>query len=83
VPDLIEHGGCGWLCEPGNFDSVAARIAALIEHPGERARMARRARERVVQHFDVAQQVEATARLLATLAGQGSQQPSSAAAAPA
>ena len=83
VPDLIEHGGCGWLCEPGNFDSVAARIAALIEHPAERQRMARRARERVVLHFDVRQQVEATARLLSTLAGQSTEQSSSAAAAPA
>ena len=82
VPDLIEQGGCGWLCEPGNFDSVASRIAALIEQPAERRRMGRRARERVVQRFDVVQQVDATARLLATLAGQRSE-PTATAAAPA
>lgn len=80
VPDLIEQGGCGWLCEPGNFDSIAARIAALVEQPAERARMARRARERMVQRFDVAQQVDATARLLATLAGHGSRGAADAAA---
>jgi glycosyltransferase involved in cell wall biosynthesis len=68
VPDLIEQGGCGWLCEPGNFDSVASRIAALLEQPAERARMARRARERMVQRFDAAQQIDATARLLTSLA---------------
>ena len=81
VPDLIEHGGCGWLCEPGNFDSVAARIASLIEHPAERESMARRARDRVVQHFEATRQIDATAHLLATLAGQGSPQATSAAAA--
>jgi glycosyltransferase involved in cell wall biosynthesis len=70
VPDLIEQGGCGWLCEPGHFDAIASRIASLVEQPDERQRMARRARERVVQRFDVVQQVDATARLLGALAGQ-------------
>jgi glycosyltransferase involved in cell wall biosynthesis len=70
VPDLVEQGGCGWLCEPGHFDAIAARVATLVEQPAERERMARRARERMVQRFDVRRQVEATAQLLATLAGQ-------------
>jgi glycosyltransferase involved in cell wall biosynthesis len=68
VPELVEHGGTGWLVGPGDADGLAGAVTRVLTRPGEHARMAQRARERVVERFDVSRQVEATAQLLLRLA---------------
>jgi glycosyltransferase involved in cell wall biosynthesis len=68
VPELVEHGGTGWLVAPGDADGLAGAVARLIQRPDEHARMAQRARARVVERFDLARQIDATSRLLQRLA---------------
>ena len=68
VPELVAHGTTGWLAEAGDFQSLAAAAASLIEQPSMHARFAAAARERVLARFDIAHHVAAYAALLERLA---------------
>jgi len=46
VPDLIEEGRTGFLCDPRNPASMADAVARLLEHPAA-AKIALRARQQV------------------------------------
>lgn len=45
VPDLLDDGATGILCPPGDAASLARALCRLIEHPEERARLGRAARQ--------------------------------------
>lgn len=53
--DFIRSGHNGWLCEPGDIDSLAEALSALgATDPGELQRMGRQAREDVERHASLA-----------------------------
>lgn len=54
TPELIEEGVSGLLVAPGDERALAAALDALARDPARRAAMGRAARERVLQHFDLA-----------------------------
>lgn len=45
IPELIEDGVNGLLCEPGDPECLASRICSLIESPQLRARLGQQARK--------------------------------------
>jgi glycosyltransferase involved in cell wall biosynthesis len=45
IPELIDHGVNGLLCEPGNSGSLAQEIQTLIEDPALRRRLGKAARQ--------------------------------------
>jgi glycosyltransferase involved in cell wall biosynthesis len=67
----IVNGKSGWLVPSKQSAPLAERLLWFIEHPTEATEMGRRARERVLQHFDlnkvVAHQLEIYRRLTAKL----------------
>lgn len=76
VPDLVEHGETGWLVGPGEFDDIAGRCAELVANAAMRRRMGERARQRVVERFDLVDCMERMDALIARLAqARGSEGP--------
>jgi glycosyltransferase involved in cell wall biosynthesis len=53
VPELIEHGVHGLLCEVGDVAGLAGAVAELLRDPERRARMGERGRARQGQEFDL------------------------------
>jgi glycosyltransferase involved in cell wall biosynthesis len=51
IPEVVEDGVNGYLVEPGDVDSLAARVASLIADPALRARMGKAGRTRVERDF--------------------------------
>lgn len=51
IPEVVEDGVNGYLVDPGDVDTLAARVAALIADPSLRARMGDAGRARVEQMF--------------------------------
>jgi glycosyltransferase involved in cell wall biosynthesis len=67
VPDMIEHGECGWLVAPQDFEDLATRVHQIVSTPGELARMGERARARAVERMSLADSVERMAALMTRL----------------
>lgn len=68
VPDLVEHGETGWLVGAGEFDDIAGRCAELVADAALRRRMGERARQRVVERFDLSDCVTRMDALITRLA---------------
>jgi phosphatidyl-myo-inositol dimannoside synthase len=51
IPDIIEDGSTGFLVPHGDVTQLAARLALLLTNVSLAADIARRGRERVLQHF--------------------------------
>ncbi len=68
VAELVEHGVSGLLVPPGRVDALADALAELAADPARRAAMGAAGRRRVVEAYDVGEQVE---RLHGLLAGAG------------
>lgn len=68
VPDLVEHGETGWLTGVGEFDDIAGRCAELVADPAQRRRMGERARQRVMERFDLSDCVARMDTLITRLA---------------
>jgi len=47
VVDTLADGEQGWLCEPGDVDSLSAALGDALQRPEERRRRAAAARRRV------------------------------------
>jgi len=59
IPELVQHGGTGWLVPPGDADALAAAVRALAEMPPqERAQMGQAGRERVLERHDMYREAE-------------------------
>jgi glycosyltransferase involved in cell wall biosynthesis len=54
IPEIIEDGTHGLLVEPGDVPALAARIGTLLDSPTARLELARAARARIEDRFDVA-----------------------------
>jgi len=57
VPELVEHGKTGLLCETGDPEVLAENLAYLLEHHTIRNKMGRRGREKVKREHDLEKQV--------------------------
>ncbi|HET9985614.1 MAG TPA: glycosyltransferase [Longimicrobiales bacterium] len=67
IPEMLDDGRCGVLVPPGDGAALEAAIAALLAAPAERARLARAARARCEEVFDLWRNGRAlAARLAAT-----------------
>ena len=65
LPELIDDGETGWLCEPRDMLALAAALdRALDSSPEERRRIGRAARELVVRRHDLDAYGREVARLL-------------------
>ena len=69
IPEVIEDGETGLLCDPGDIDGFAAGVIRLLESGEERERLGKAARERVLREYTeevmVARYEELFGRLLA------------------
>lgn len=52
IPDIVEHGGTGYLLPPGDGRALGAALRHLIENPALRKAMGRAGRARAVAHFN-------------------------------
>lgn len=72
LPELIDDGETGWLCEPGDVGALAAGLdRALGTDAGERERIGRAARKLVERRHDLDAYGERIAALLADVAAGG------------
>jgi glycosyltransferase involved in cell wall biosynthesis len=51
LPELIDHGTNGWLCEPGDIDDFVGYIEQFAQRP-DRAALRELTRAHAVQHLD-------------------------------
>jgi glycosyltransferase involved in cell wall biosynthesis len=58
IPDIIEDGHNGFLCEPGDTKGFAAKIRMLHSSPGLRETIGANARAYAEKYLDVAQMKE-------------------------
>ncbi len=63
VPEAMENGVTGILCDEGNVDQFAKAIMVLIDDPDKRNAMAKAAPEFVAEKFDIRVQTEALEKL--------------------
>ena len=52
VGEIVTHGRDGLLVPPRDPDALAKALSALAEDPGQRSRLARAGRQRVIEAFD-------------------------------
>jgi glycosyltransferase involved in cell wall biosynthesis len=67
VPEIIEDQVTGLLVTPGDADAMAEAIAYALDHPQERDRWQRAARQAVSERFDVRRYVEGVERVYEAL----------------
>jgi glycosyltransferase involved in cell wall biosynthesis len=53
IPETTLDGGTGWLVDPDDAETMAARVEALVSDPDGARRMGEAGRRRVLQHFDM------------------------------
>ncbi len=51
TPEVVEHGKCGLLSEPGNIDALAGNLLRLLDDPALRTQFGEYGRKRVEEHF--------------------------------
>jgi len=59
-PEVVEHGGTGWLVPPRDPDALGLAIASILQSPDRAASFGARARERVAEHFSLHRMVRET-----------------------
>ncbi len=52
IPETIEDGKNGFLCQPFNHKQFSDRILYLLEHPSEASEMSFQARKTILERFD-------------------------------
>jgi glycosyltransferase involved in cell wall biosynthesis len=67
--DVVEHGRSGWIVPPEDPDAMATALQELATSPERRRSLGGGARERVVGHFSIEQEVAAHEALYAELLG--------------
>jgi colanic acid/amylovoran biosynthesis glycosyltransferase len=75
IPELIEDDLCGVLVAPGAADELAVALAGLIGDPGRRAALGRRARERILEAFDLRSSARSLLALFTDGAGDHDRRP--------
>jgi len=52
IPEIVEHGEGGLLVRPKDVEGLSKAILTLLEDPGLREEMGKKARRRAVKEFD-------------------------------
>lgn len=63
IGELVEEGASGFLVPPGDVDTLADRLCALLADAGQRSAMGQLGRACVVEEFDIAQEAARLDRL--------------------
>ena len=64
VPELIEHGNCGWLITPGSLDDLTATMGKVLQLPVEKLQhMGKTGSELVAQRHNIALETAKLAEL--------------------
>lgn len=58
IPELVEHGVCGFLVPPGDAGVLAERVEQLLVDSELREAFGRRGREKVAREFDIGTEAE-------------------------
>ena len=53
LPELVNDGVCGYLVEPRDHESLAAKVIDLLDHPDKRQSFGKAGRTRVMQFFQL------------------------------
>lgn len=53
IPDMIRHGGHGFLCEPGDVEALADHIKKIVLDTNVREKMTRTNRDYALHQFDI------------------------------
>lgn len=53
IPQIIEDGVSGYLCEPGNIEEIFGRLLTLSEDRDQRKRMGDKARQKVMENYSM------------------------------
>ena len=69
IPEAVEHGETGLLIPPEDPRAIADAVAGLLREPEARSRLARAARERILNDFDVRHNVGALLQLFSSRKG--------------
>lgn len=65
LPELIDDGSTGWLCEPGDTAALATALdRALVSNPAERERIGRAGRELIERRHNLDDYGRGMARLI-------------------
>jgi glycosyltransferase involved in cell wall biosynthesis len=51
TPEVVEHGKCGLLSQPGDVNALAVNLVRLLDDPALRTQFGEYGRARVEQHF--------------------------------
>lgn len=65
IPELIQDGETGLLVAPSSVDELAEALARLMDDARLRLRLAKKGREYVLEHYDLAKNVERLADIFA------------------
>ena len=68
VPEIVFHGGNGFLVDPADPADVAARVVELFDDPARAAEMGADGRRRVAERFLASRMAEEYRSLLAAVA---------------
>lgn len=69
LPELIEEGVTGFLCDPSDIDSFMDRVVWMADHPEEVTQMRMAARTHAQEHFDADAMNVRYEQVLGSLAG--------------
>ncbi len=71
IPELVEHGKGGYLCEVGSVDQIVKAIRDLAQSEDRRRGMGEYNRQRVLGRFSLQQMAQRYAGLYGELVGEG------------
>jgi len=75
IPELIRHGVDGLLVTPANVEELAAAIGQMMDNPGMRRQMALSSRQRVVEKYNLRENVAHLAEVFSRYAGKDGDRP--------
>lgn len=67
LPEVVDHGKGGFLCEPNDTKEMLARVRELIANPHLRREMGEFNREKVLREFRLQQLLDSYTELFNTL----------------
>lgn len=53
IPQLIDHGMNGYICEPGDIQDMAEKVSELLQDDKKRAEFGSAARDKAVSHYSL------------------------------
>ena len=67
IPQLVEHGKNGFLCQPGDAEAFAAAIVQLLENPELRENMGAAGREFVKAEYSLQKHIDCVSQIYESL----------------